>query len=164
MFRAFSIVFVSVLFSPTGINAQGLEPQPGSPNAASKDGNKKTDEQKPATVKNRLEDAWTMFRGNPLGTGYSNTKLPNELDLLWTFKVPQGAFESTAAIVNEVVYISDLDGKVYALDLTTGKKNWEYKVDSGFSASPAVRDGLIFVGDYDGTFYCIDLQGKLKWK
>lgn len=107
---------------------------------------------------------WSMFRGDPLGTGRSQSKLPEKLELLWTFKVPKGAFESTAAIVDGVVYIGDLDGKVYALDLKSGEKKWEYKVDSGFSASPAVRDGLIFIGDYDGTFYCLDNQGKLKWK
>lgn len=116
------------------------------------------------TDADKSTDAWLMFRGNSLGTGASTTKLTRDLELLWTFKVPKGAFESTAAIVKNVVYISDLDGKVYALDLKTGKKNWEFKTESGFSASPAVKDDLIFVGDYDGTFYCLDLQGKLKWK
>ncbi len=109
-------------------------------------------------------DDWSMFRGNSLGTGYSKTTLPEKLELVWTFKVPQGAFESTAAIVGNVVYIGDLDGKVYALDLNTGKKKWEFKTESGFTASPAVKDGLVFIGDYDGTFYCLDQDGKLKWK
>lgn len=109
-------------------------------------------------------DNWTMFRGNSLGTGFSKTELPEKLDLVWTFKVPKGAFESTAAIVGDVVYIGDLDGKVYALDLKTGKKKWEFKTESGFTASPAVKNGLVFIGDFDGTFYCLDENGKLKWK
>jgi len=109
-------------------------------------------------------DDWSMFRGNSLGTGYSKTTLAEKLELVWTFKVPKGAFESTAAIVGDVVYIGDLDGKVYALDLSTGKKKWEFKTESGFTASPAVKEGLVFIGDYDGTFYCLDKDGNLKWK
>ncbi|MEE2639179.1 MAG: PQQ-binding-like beta-propeller repeat protein [Planctomycetota bacterium] len=145
--------FFLLFFS--GISAQQeTDPKTGS----AKEGTRKTSQSK--------EDGknWTMFRGDPLGTGNSDTRLADKPELLWTFKVPKGAFESTAAIVEGVVYISDLDGKVYALDLKTGNKRWEFKVDSGFSASPSVRDELIFVGDYDGTFYCLDKQGKLKWK
>lgn len=107
---------------------------------------------------------WPMFRGNPLGTGRSLTKLPDKLELIWNYKVPDGAFEGTAAIVDGSVFIGDLDGTVHALDLANGKKKWTYKVESGFAGSPSVRNGRIFIGDYDGVFYCLDINGKLLWK
>lgn len=122
------------------------------------------EEKSPSTTEKSAPDDWSFFRGDSLSTGRSKTNLPKDLSLVWTFKVPKGAFESTAAIVGDRVYISDLDGKVYALNLETGKKIWEFKTESGFTSSPAVRDGLIFIGDYDGTFYCLDKKGQLKWK
>ena len=83
----------------------------------------------------------------------------------WKFPVPKGAFEGTAAIVNGVVYIGDLDGSVFAISLATGEKRWEYKVESGFIAAPAVHDGMVYIGDYDGRVYCLNAKtGKLLWR
>lgn len=100
---------------------------------------------------------WPMFRGNSLATGVATATLPDNLALLWKFEVKQGAFEGTAAIEGDVVFIGDLDGTVYALDLNSGAKKWEHKTDAGFIASPAVREGLVYIGDYD------EPQAMLTW-
>lgn len=155
------LAVASLTCSASGLFAQE---DPAKKPATEKSKDEKQTTEKPDDGATAGGKNWPMFRGDSLGTGKSSSKLPEKPELLWTFRVPQGGFESTAAIVDGVVYISDLDGKIYALDLETGKKKWEYQVDSGFSASPSVRDGLIFVGDYDGTFYCLDNAGKLKWK
>jgi len=47
------------------------------------------------------------------------------------------------------------DGKVYVLDLASGKKVWEFEAGSGFTASPAVAGGRIVIGDTDGKLYAI---------
>ena len=52
---------------------------------------------------------WTSFRGNPQLTGVANSQLPEKLELLWTFKAGD-MIESTAAIVENVVYLGALDG------------------------------------------------------
>ena len=63
-----------------------------------------------------------------------------------------------------MVYLGDMDGKVYALNLADGKEMWTYKVESGFIASPAIRGGLLYLGDIDGKFYALDIKtGKPKW-
>ena len=116
-----------------------------------------------ASKKNVKHD-WALYRGDPRSSGVALGQLPDELVLRWKFTVEKGAFEGTAAIVDGVVYIGDLDGAVYALSLKTGAKLWEYKVDSGFIAAPAVRDGMVYIGDYDGRFYCLTAKdGHLKW-
>ena len=110
-------------------------------------------------------DAWPLFRGNSMATGVAGGSLPDRLELLWTFSVEKQGFESTAAIVGGTIYIGSTDGKLYAIDLTTGKKRWEFSTELGFSASAAVRDGQVFIGDSDGGFYCVDARsGKLHWK
>ena len=109
-------------------------------------------------------DRWTYFRGNALSQGVANTTLAKKPVLLWKYEVPEGAFEVTAAIVNNVVYIGDLDGTLIALNLTTGKIIWKTTVESGFVSSPAYLNGNIYLGDYDGAFYCFNTKdGSLVW-
>ena len=90
--------------------------------------------------------------------------LPEKLELLWTFRVPKGGFQSSAAIVDGVVYVGSLNGKFYAVDLARGRQIWEFPTEFGFTASAAVRDGAVYVGDSNGRFYCLDAKtGKEKW-
>ncbi len=110
------------------------------------------------------DDVWPLFRGNPRSTGVATTTLPENLVELWKFEVTDGSFESTAAIVNGVVYLGDFNGQLFALDLQTGEKKWQTPLGIGFSASPAVNEGRIFIGDLDGIFYCIDQDGKKRWE
>ena len=110
------------------------------------------------------DDDWPLFRGDALASGVSKSVLPAKLELLW--KVPsQGtAFESTPAIVDGVVYIGDMDGRLYAFDLGTGEKKWESKFEDGFLAGIAAKDGAIYLGDIAGKFYCVDAAtGKTRW-
>lgn len=112
----------------------------------------------------RSQAEWPLFRGDAQSTGVASGALAENLDLLWKYTVPEGAFEATAAIVDGTVYVADLDGEIYALDLTTGKERWKHETEAGFIASPVVREGLLYVGDYDGLFYCLDTNsGKLQW-
>ena len=80
---------------------------------------------------------WPLFRGDPLSSGVAHTTLPEKPELLWKFTVKDGAFDSTAAIADGVVYIGDLDGTLYAIDLVSGKEIWKQKFAAGFIAAPA---------------------------
>lgn len=112
---------------------------------------------------------WPVFRGDSHSTGVARTKLPNDLEVLWEYRIPNGAFEGTPLIVEEpdgkkTVYAADLDGSVTALDLASGEKKWATKLSISISASPAYRDGRIYVGDIDGFFYCLNNEGEVLWK
>ncbi len=124
------------------------------------------------TTNGEIQSAdWPLFRGDAASTGVARSELPQELDVLWEFKVKKGAFEGTAAIVTDpddpgrqVVYIGDLDGKVHAIDLKDGQLIWEFGGSIGFGTAPAVKDGKIFIGDLDGIFYCLDSKGNELWR
>ncbi|MFK7766241.1 MAG: PQQ-binding-like beta-propeller repeat protein [Mariniblastus sp.] len=126
--------------------------------------------EKSADKKHDTNVGWNVFRGDALSSGVSPEKLPEDLEVYWEYKVPKGAFEGTALICkaegtdDKTVYVGDLDGMLFAFDLETGKKKWEYKTPISFSASPAYRDGRIFIGDIDGIIYCVSSEGKELWK
>ena len=73
---------------------------------------------------------WPMFRGDAQGSGVATTTLPpnDQLEVLWEYKVKgrDGAFEASPIVVKnqsdgkQTVYVADLDGKVYSIDLETG--------------------------------------------
>ena len=54
---------------------------------------------------------WPLYRGNPQSTGVAASSLPERLDVLWRYRVEKGAFEGTPAIVDDTVYVADLDGR-----------------------------------------------------
>lgn len=107
---------------------------------------------------------WPFFRGNPNSTGVSSSTLPESPDLLWKYEVKGGAFSSTPAIDEGVVYIGDLDGEMYALDLKTGEKKWKIETETGFKAPVGVKGDKLYAGDYDGIFHCYSKKdGKELW-
>jgi outer membrane protein assembly factor BamB len=116
-------------------------------------------------AKESLPDNWPVFRGNALQTGVAGSKLPDDLEIVWKFTAKDG-FEGAACIVNGIVYVGCEDGHLYALDLKTGAKKWEYLTEKNapIKAPPSYRGGLVYVGDGDGIFHCVDATtGKKRW-
>jgi outer membrane protein assembly factor BamB len=115
---------------------------------------------------------WPMFRGNPQLTGVASSPLPEKLTLLWSYDTGENndAIESSAAIVDGVVYVGSSSGFLHAVGLQDGKGRWKYATSDqdflpGIRSSPAVADGRVFVGDDDGVFHAVDAaSGKSLWK
>jgi outer membrane protein assembly factor BamB len=110
-------------------------------------------------------ESWPMFRGDERGSGVAVSALPDDPQVLWKKSMGKDAvFESTAAIVDGVIYIGSLDGNFWALDLATGDEKWKFFSELGFHAPAAVKDGRVYVGDADGRFHCLDAAtGKPLW-
>ena len=111
------------------------------------------------------QDAWPQFRGNPQLTGVASSSLPATLKLLWTYEAGD-SIESSAAIVDGVVYAGSEASDLVALDLDTGKLRWKYHVTDGIGeSSPAVHDGIVYVGDLSGTLHAVNTRdGQSVWK
>ena len=52
------------------------------------------------------------------------------------------------------VFVGSNDGRVYGLDLASGKKVWEYEAASPVTSSPAVAKGKVVVATADGQVIC----------
>ena len=87
---------------------------------------------------------WPIFRGDPLQSGIAKTTLPDKLEIRWKVDLKKG-IESTACIVDGVVYIGCYDDHLHAFDLATGNEKWKSKLGP-IKAPPSYYKGKIFVG------------------
>jgi eukaryotic-like serine/threonine-protein kinase len=62
--------------------------------------------------------------------------------------------DSSAAIAGGRVFVGSNDGRVYGLDLASGKKVWEYEAASPVTSSPAIAKGKVVVATADGQVIC----------
>jgi alcohol dehydrogenase (cytochrome c) len=131
----------------------------------------------------------------PLASGswpYSNGDLVNTRDaagsaitsanvsglkLAWTFHITGpaaagvgafGALSANPIVVDGVVYIQDLDANVYALQLATGRLEWEYQLNTPMKSGPgpdgvAVADGTVYGISPTTVFALNALTGKKIW-
>ena len=65
---------------------------------------------------------------------------------------------------NIAVYVGSGDGKIYALDATTGVLLWEFQTGSVVHSVPAVAGGTVYIGSDDGNVYALSAsKGKMLW-
>lgn len=64
-----------------------------------------------------------------------------------------GRTMSTAAIVDGVCYISELNGLLHVLDAKTGKKFWSYDTKSQIWGSPYYVDGRVYLACENGEVF-----------
>ncbi len=109
--------------------------------------------------------AWPSFRGGSQNQGVAAGELPKHPRVLWKTDSGANGIESTPVIVGDKIIVCDLDGRVTALNKSTGVPQWRMETKSSFEGSPAVRDGRVYVGDTDGFIYCLKAAtGELLWK
>lgn len=109
-------------------------------------------------------DNWPQFRGNALLTGVATSTLPATLKVQWTHEAGE-PIESSAAIVDGLVYVGSQAGELRALDLKSGSLRWKYKTGEAIGeSSPCVANGIVYVGDLSGMVHAVNAQtGKGLW-
>jgi len=71
----------------------------------------------------------------------------------------------TAVVDGRVYFGSSVDGRVYCLDVKTGREAWAFFTDAPIRLAPMVVGGRVFVGSDDGHVYCLDaVSGELVWR
>jgi outer membrane protein assembly factor BamB len=91
------------------------------------------------------------------------------------------SIQSSPALANGTVYISTRDGKLMAVDATTGQMRWSFDIYAGTPptdiawyigrltslapSSPTVANGVVYVGNNAGQVIAIDADsGTEKWR
>jgi outer membrane protein assembly factor BamB len=60
---------------------------------------------------------------------------------------------STACIVDDILYISELQGQIHCLDANTGKRFWMYDTKGAIWGSPVYADGKIYLATEGGELF-----------
>jgi outer membrane protein assembly factor BamB len=117
-----------------------------------------------STAKEASAD-WVFERGDARASGVADTELPAKPQQLWRFTAEESGFEATAVIAAGKVYLGDVDGTFYALQLSDGSLIWEKQFeDCGFLSAAAIVEGRLYVGDYNGVVRCLDAaNGDELW-
>jgi outer membrane protein assembly factor BamB len=101
---------------------------------------------------------WAKFHFDSNNSGfnpYENVLDPSNVGSLaqrWTAKTG-GAVYSSPAVANGVVYVGSYNGKVYALNASTGASVWTAATGGAVWSSPAVANDVVYVGSLDGKVY-----------
>lgn len=115
--------------------------------------------------------------------GYFYAVSQSDGKLIWKFKTKgetkfnvkdyyNGSFKpdfwdfylSSAIVNNNIVYFGSSDANIYALNVESGEKVWNYKTGGGVHSSPALYDNSLLVGAWDSRIYCLDVKNGLeKW-
>ena len=78
------------------------------------------------------------------------------------------AIYGTPVIWNGAVYVAGYDGKIYSIDIESGRKRTFFPDEgsvASFVGSLAIDGGSLFIGSADGTVYALDAEtGFMDWK
>ncbi len=82
----------------------------------------------------------------------------------WVFDEAERSIRATPTAHGDRVYIGCEDGKVYSLDVESGREVWRSETEEPVRSSPTYADGVIYVGSYDSSLYAFDAgNGDVHW-
>lgn len=127
-------------------------------------------DEKSSKVSKPSKTSWSSFRNGEQQRGVAGSKLPDQLELLWTYDTEFGV-SGTACIVGDHIYVPTIDGLLLCLNRDTGSLIWKYRsIESddpkafapGFKAAPLITDQFALVGDEDGVFHSVNRMTGMK--
>ncbi|MGD8873375.1 MAG: PQQ-binding-like beta-propeller repeat protein, partial [Gemmatimonadota bacterium] len=122
---------------------------------------------------------WLMYRRTYNGQGYSpldqiDRSNVADLRLAWVWAMDEGSSQPTPLVHDGVLYLTNPENKIQALDAATGELLWEYRRDfpegypgGGFShlRSIAIRGDKLYVPTKDAALVAIDARtGEQVWE
>ncbi len=106
---------------------------------------------------------WPMLGGGPDRAGLNLPTLQLATEPAWTFDTGGRIVGAAAVRAGKAVIGSDV-GKIFCLDLQTGKPAWEFATGAAVRCSPAVASDLVYCGAEDGAFHALDIAtGTKRW-
>ena len=106
-------------------------------------------------------DDWPMFQHDPQHTGYSPSKMPEFLQVLWEFE-GLDSFRTYLIISQKKVIAAFNFHSVLSLDITDGSFLWETREHA--ERFPTADEERIYIGSF-GEIFCVDaVTGKHLWQ
>ena len=95
---------------------------------------------------------------------YEVNKIYSNVKTLWQF-ADQSDIGSGTALRKNLIYSTDTNGWLFALDKKNGHIQWRYHTNGKMYSTPAVSDNKIVAASSDDYIYCLNAKnGRLVWK
>jgi outer membrane protein assembly factor BamB/predicted MPP superfamily phosphohydrolase len=95
---------------------------------------------------------------------YEVNKLFPSVKEQWNYQ-DKSDIGSGTAVADQMVYTTNTNGEIVALQKKDGKPKWKYKTTGKIYSIPAVSDDVIVTGSSDSYIYALSAgKGKLLWK
>ena len=101
---------------------------------------------------------WPLFRCDAALSGYTDTRLPKNPVLMWTYK-SEARTASSPVAADGVTYWSDKRGHIRGVDLT-GVQVFDYDLKTAVEATPMIHYSTLYIGRIDGIISAISLSRK----
>lgn len=101
------------------------------------------------------------------------TRPPGVLDQLRSFtgaaapdaEYSLGLVLGTPTAAGDTVYVGGSNHRLYALDVKTGRRRWEFQTQDKIWSSPAVTKDTVYIGSLDHRLYAVDTStGARRWE
>ena len=88
---------------------------------------------------------------------------PVQRGSVWAAQL-EGDVTQTLAVAHDMVYVTNTDGKVFALDAATGTEEWATDLGVKITAAPTVAGRTVLVGTHGGAVFGLDgSTGAVLW-
>ena len=107
---------------------------------------------------------WSQYGGNPARTNFSQEYISFPLGEAWRYNA-SSAIGKTLIVNDGIVYFTTMDGRLYALDIETGKRIGHKKINVDATCAFYDTTILIALRYGDDTLFKYDLKtAKYNWK
>ncbi len=101
---------------------------------------------------------WQLFRGDAALSGFTNTPLPEDPVLLWSYKGNTRTV-SSPVVDNGTTYWCDKKGQIQGVDIK-GNPVFTYNLNTAVEATPMIHDSVLYIGRIDGFLSAVSLSKK----
>lgn len=101
---------------------------------------------------------WKLFRGDAALSGYTDTPLPEDPVLLWSYKGNTRTV-SSPVVDKGTTYWCDKKGHIQGIDIK-GNPAFSYDLNTAVEATPMIHDSILYIGRIDGFLSAVSLSKK----
>ena len=110
---------------------------------------------------------WPTIHRDNQRSGYTNEIIAGPYERKWfaDFSDEMIATRVEAILAEDKCFVGTFAGRLYALDVASGKTDWSFRAAGAIGASPCYRERRIYFGADDGNLYCLSADnGRELWR
>jgi len=112
-----------------------------------------------------LNTDWSTYRQNNSRSSGSSVFVGDSISSSYAYTPVVNSKPTAPVCVGDYTFYGRADGRIIAVNSTTGVQSWEFCASGAIMVSPTIWDGRLYVGSEDGFVYCLEATtGRLLWR